>query len=154
MKIDKKQFTEYVWSFYGPKQINGDMFANNLTRKELNEAVSLLIETREFEGDSVDREAVRDIMLANRRRTPAKDTIKDVLKLLIETQIKKSFVPDYQAKATQEEAAGIMLSQYFEWDGLSLLMVARAALEDANFHSESRVIDEMIKKLEKQMEVA
>lgn len=72
-KITIKQFTQYVWSFYGPKQIYGDMFSHTLTHKELNAAVSILVETREFEGDSVDREAVRDIMLANRRPLSMKD---------------------------------------------------------------------------------
>jgi len=74
--------------------------------------------------------------------------MKEQLKEMIQAQIKKSFVPEYQSKATDEQALGIMLSQYFEWDGLALLKVAYSALEDANFHTENRTIEQMIKKLE------
>lgn len=77
-------------------------------------------------------------------------TMKDVIAALLQAQIKKTFIPSAQANATEEEAAGIMLSQYFQWDGLSILEVAQAGLEDANFHKESAAIGEMIEKVKKE----
>jgi hypothetical protein len=39
---------------------------------------------------------------------------------------------------------GTDLSKLLKWDGLKILEVAHAALEDANFHSEALKIREMI----------
>jgi hypothetical protein len=39
---------------------------------------------------------------------------------------------------------GVALSQSLRWDGVAILEVARAALEDANFHGEAAIIDEMM----------
>lgn len=74
--------------------------------------------------------------------------MKDQLKALIKEQIRKSFVPEYQASATDDQALGLMLCQYFEYDGLAILKATYAALEDANFHTENRTIEKMIQKLE------
>ncbi len=76
-------------------------------------------------------------------------THKDVLKALIQAQIKKSFVPDYQSKATDSDGLGLMISKYFEWDGLEILKTLSTALEDANFHTENQVVRELIAKVEK-----
>jgi hypothetical protein len=54
---------------------------------------------------------------------------------------RESFAEGYQA--TDEEALGIVLSRFFQWDGLSLLRTAQYALEDANFHTESGAVAEM-----------
>lgn len=58
-------------------------------------------------------------------------------------QIKKDyFNADYQA--SDEEAAGILLSQFFSWDGISVLTAASHGLEDANFHTLSAKVDQLI----------
>jgi hypothetical protein len=59
-----EQFKNYVWSFYGPGQIYGDFFNHTLTRLELDAAVDkrLQEQTFAFDGDSMDRERVRDLM--------------------------------------------------------------------------------------------
>ncbi len=72
------------------------------------------------------------------------------LKALIDAQKQKSFVPEYRDKATDEEALGLMISKYFEWDGLAVLKVTYAGLEDSNFHTENQTIEGMIKTLEGQ----
>lgn len=67
-------FADYCWSFYAPGEIYGDLFGNTLTREELNAAIATAISTPFAipfvsiggELDSIDREHVRDIMLANR----------------------------------------------------------------------------------------
>lgn len=54
-----------------------------------------------------------------------------------------------EAKAIQEqEAVGIMLAAFAEWDGHMILRIAAAALEDANFASESEQVAEMLRKAE------
>lgn len=73
------------------------------------------------------------------------------LKELIAEQIKKSFIPEYQSKATDDQGLGLLICHYFEYDGLAILKATYAALEDANFHTENRTIEKMIKRLESQM---
>lgn len=63
-------FTEYCWSFYGPGGIYGGFFDNNLTYGELNAAVDLQMTVPDFEGDTVDREKVRERLFEARRREP------------------------------------------------------------------------------------
>lgn len=50
-------------------------------------------------------------------------------------------------RATEQEALGLLVSKYFHFDGASILRVASAALEDANFHTESAVVDAMADEL-------
>jgi hypothetical protein len=54
----------------------------------------------------------------------------------------KSFVGGYIA--ADEEAMGLLVSKFFEWDGGAILRTAQFALEDANFHGESAKVGEMI----------
>lgn len=70
--------------------------------------------------------------------------IKDTLKDLIREQKAKSFNPDYVHKATDEEALGIMVSQYCEWDGIKIVRAFMEALEDSNFHKEVAKIEKNI----------
>ena len=62
-------FTEYMLDFYGPKGI----YPHGFTAVQINLATQLykcrLPEGHEFFGDSIDRENVRDIILAAREST-------------------------------------------------------------------------------------
>lgn len=76
MKDSKKikEFKEYVWSFYQPNEMYGEFFEHNLTKEELDKAVKQRTSAKvkknfPFEGDSIDREIVRDIMFHNRGKT-------------------------------------------------------------------------------------
>jgi len=75
---------------------------------------------------------------------------KDQLKTLIARQIAKSFRLEYQAQAAEEQGLGLLIAHYFEWDGLAILKTFFYALEDANFHKESKTIQGMINDLEKE----
>jgi len=57
-------FVDYCLIFYGP----GGCYDLGATRQEINAALRIHRETSTipFEGDSVDREAVRDILLSQR----------------------------------------------------------------------------------------
>lgn len=57
------------------------------------------------------------------------------IKTLIEDTVKAKFMEEYQAGIKDTEALGVMLSSYFEWDGIQILDCFQAALEDSNFHS-------------------
>ena len=64
-----KEFVDYVMDFYG----KGGIYDFGVEREEVVAAMGKLIELRAdnpdaigFEGDSVDRENVRDIIIANR----------------------------------------------------------------------------------------
>ncbi len=60
-------------------------------------------------------------------------TIEGMLQLLVMEQKKRSF--NKPEKATDEDALGIMVANYCEWDGNKLKKVIYAMLEDANFHT-------------------
>jgi len=61
-----QDFEEYVWEFYQPGGMHGDFFGNKLTKAEVKAAIKLLqlVVGNLEEGDSVDRERIRDILLA------------------------------------------------------------------------------------------
>jgi len=46
------------------------------------------------------------------------------------------------------EGLGIRISQYLDFDGLRIMKVFLAALEDSNFHTEAGVVQEWIDELE------
>lgn len=60
-------FFEYCWKFYAPGEMHGDYFDNKLTPEDLKAAIAQQMKTPNFEGDSVDREAVRDILMADQK---------------------------------------------------------------------------------------
>lgn len=62
-----------------------------------------------------------------------------VLKSLVARAKRDRFTPGY--KATDAEALGLLVAGYFQWDGVAILRTASRALEDANFHKESAVLD-------------
>jgi hypothetical protein len=65
--MEIKEFVEYVFGFYGKGGLYEDFFKNKpVTKVEIRQATKLRIKTGQFEGDTFDREAVRDIMLASR----------------------------------------------------------------------------------------
>ena len=60
-----ENFKKYVWSFYGRGEgIYKDFFSNNLKMKDLERAIQIRLENIkiQFNGDSLDREIVRDII--------------------------------------------------------------------------------------------
>lgn len=60
---------------------------------------------------------------------------------------KNCFVNFTGTEAEIDEALGIAISVWAEWDGLKIMRVFHAALEDANFHSEASQVDDMIEKV-------
>jgi hypothetical protein len=46
------------------------------------------------------------------------------------------------------QAMGVLMSFYFDYDGLQILKAAYEGLEDSNFHTENIKIREMIKNIE------
>ena len=72
-RIDK-EFFNYCWSYYGKGGCYAnDMFNGGCTKQELNNAIMVRvffptkhIERFHYEGDTTDREIVRDIMLLTR----------------------------------------------------------------------------------------
>lgn len=69
---------------------------------------------------------------------------KALIQELLDTIKKNSFVAKY--KATNEEAMGLLVSKFFEWDGVAILETSANALEDANFHTEAGQLFDMVKK--------
>lgn len=80
--------------------------------------------------------------------------MKEVLDAMIKATIKKAYIPEAQSKAPPEAGLGLIISKYFEWDGLAILKTLSYALEDANFHAENEEIRSIILRIEKVYEVA
>ena len=67
--LNGKKFTGYVWHYYKPKGMFGDFFNHTLTKEEVLKGIEQYKATHPKkwgEGDTVDREWVRDIMIKNR----------------------------------------------------------------------------------------
>lgn len=56
---DYTDFVDYVFDFYG----TGGIYDMGATRDQILDATKIHAATGNYEGDSVDREAVRDIMI-------------------------------------------------------------------------------------------
>lgn len=63
------------------------------------------------------------------------EQIKELLDQVVKLQIKQSFNKEYRDEATPQEALGIAISQYFEWDGQAIFETASRGFEDSNFHT-------------------
>lgn len=61
---DMKEFVDYVMSFYG----DGGLYDMKATREEVWNALAIRLDTIDFsfDGDSLDRERVRDIIIKER----------------------------------------------------------------------------------------
>lgn len=68
------------------------------------------------------------------------------LKKLIEEGKKEFFTAEYQDKATDEEALGMIVAKYFTWDS-RIITCFLEALEDANFHDLRGQIEELTKNI-------
>lgn len=71
-----------------------------------------------------------------------KEQVQAAIQPVLDQIKKESFVADYEA--TNEEAMGMLLSKYFEWAGDSILEAAGYGLEDANFHSEAKIVRDLL----------
>lgn len=76
----------------------------------------------------------------------------DLVKQAIQIAIPSTWEPDYIAEQEPEdlelETLGLLISRFTQWSGDSILKVAIAALEDANFHTEAGELREMLERLE------
>ena len=69
IKKEIENFKKYVWSFYGENQgLYRDFFDNNLTMEEIEKAIEIRLSNMklDFDGDSLDREIIRDIIFKMR----------------------------------------------------------------------------------------
>ena len=69
-----------------------------------------------------------------------------VVRTLVHTIKSERFTEGY--KATDAEAFGLLMADYFEHDA-RILQAASRALEDANFHSQAAAVDELYAQLVK-----
>jgi hypothetical protein len=73
---------------------------------------------------------------------------KNCIQTAAEFKAETAFTPEYcKPENLQErivEGLGIAISQWAEWDGIKILEVFHAALEDANFHQEASIIEGLI----------
>lgn len=67
-----------------------------------------------------------------------------LMKTLVEIVKKDVFVKEYQNRVIDQEVVGIMVSQYFEWDGAKVCDAFLNALEDSNFHSLREKIQNLV----------
>lgn len=69
------------------------------------------------------------------------EQVQPIINLLIERVKASSFTVGYEP--TDEEALGLVLAKYFEWNGKKIMEATAYALEDSNYHTECKVISEM-----------
>jgi len=78
----------------------------------------------------------------------AKNMIQTVAGYMAATAFVESYIHEDNLEEREENGLGIAISQWAEWDGLKILYVFHAALEDSNFHDEAEQVLEMIKAVE------
>lgn len=61
-----------------------------------------------------------------------------VLKNILENIKKTHWVPGY--KATDEQAMGVLMAFYFNWNGQAILRATYEGLEDSNYHTVNKTI--------------
>lgn len=69
------------------------------------------------------------------------------LKAILKAVKEKAFIKP--ETATDEEALGMLVAQYFKWDILKVAKTAFYAFEDANMVETADVMDKIIKRLTK-----
>jgi hypothetical protein len=57
--------------------------------------------------------------------------------------------PESQEKL--DDALGVAISQYTQWDGIQICKIFMCALEDANFHTFANIVEDYIKVLEEEI---
>jgi hypothetical protein len=72
---------------------------------------------------------------------------KDSVRKILNRIKQKRFVSSYEA--SDAEAMGILMSEYFEYAGIDVMRAASSGLEDSNFHTENAKLQEMIAETEK-----
>lgn len=84
--------------------------------------------------------------MKNDNGTEIKDqpTFRQIRYILDEIKNQHYTNPD---NATDAQAFGILMAKWFRWDGVQILEATYAGLEDSNFHTENRKIEEMLKRL-------
>ena len=70
---------------------------------------------------------------------------KNETKALLERARKEWFTED--AKVTETEVLGVLVSKVCDWNGYLITDVAKAAYEDSNFHAASGGIEEWFSEL-------
>jgi hypothetical protein len=60
---------------------------------------------------------------------------RDFLKSYIDAAKTDIFSETYAKDAKDSETIGILIAQYFKWDGAQVLDAMQSALEESNFHS-------------------
>ena len=77
-KIQQEEFKDYLTLFYAPYAQCGHFFKQSLTKTQIDKGIKIfdLYLTkigREFYGDTIDRELVRDILLNTEYKVPSTD---------------------------------------------------------------------------------
>lgn len=72
-------------------------------------------------------------------------SIEELLNVIRKSHWKK----EYQDQVTDAQAMGILMSHYFDWNGLEILKATYEALKDSNFHTVNEEIEKIIKQIEK-----
>ena len=109
-----KQFYDYFIKFYGPKGLYPNK-KGKLKLSDINKAVSVYLAknpNREFYGDSPDREAVRDVLIKQKKLVPDYGTNEGKLN---EGRSEQEYVEHYEAEIFDAIAQFKNVFQRTEW---------------------------------------
>jgi len=78
------------------------------------------------------------------------------LQQIADFQAVNAYVPSYiltdeNREERQDEGLGIAISKYCQWDGIQIMKIFMASLEDANFHGEASKVQGWLDKFEDEM---
>ena len=73
-------------------------------------------------------------------------TIEKIAEHKANTSFNESYCKEENLEDRKEEGLGIALAGWADWSGTKIMRVFKAALEDANFHDEAELVQEMLDK--------
>lgn len=128
----------------GPKQYSGGTLASILEDRLADLLLYGTVSTVEEFVSLVEGDVKQDL-----GSLYGTDLSANLIEIGIEQAI-RSLMPDAFAKMSdyekQTEGLGIAIAHSRQWDGLAIMRIFRAALEDANFHTEASMVQAWIDK--------
>ena len=79
------------------------------------------------------------------RRNPSEKENKVIIFKLLNEIRRTHWKPEFYQTVTDDMAMGILLAQFFDYDGDAILRATYSGLEDSNWHTENKTIEKLLK---------
>lgn len=81
-------------------------------------------------------------------REQAIEHLKSAIEIMSTVPFVEDYVRDDNKKEREIDGLGILIAGHTQWDGIEIMRIFYAALEDANFHKEAEKVQQWIDQAE------